>query len=354
MRADVAIRADASLAIATGHIYRTLVLARALAERGRTAAFIVRPLPGDLIALVRSEGFPVVELGPPEEGNNDWLAVPVERELREARVALAELGAPRSVIVDHYELDTRWETMAAESGARVTALDDLANRTHLGAAVVVDPTPYEAGRYDGKIRPGAELFSGVRYAIVRDAFVEAYRRPRPRDGTIRRIMIFYSGVDPAGETQRALRALARIPGDFRIDVAVGLSSPHRAEIARLAAEDPRAHLSDGGAAMAGLCRDADLALGAPGTAAWERALAGVPSVVTAIGPLQDDVLRRLGSTGAVVPMGRAGSVPLEAYVDTVRSLLNDPVRVRAMSEAARALVEGFEEARAEVLEAVCR
>ena len=57
----VAIRADASLLIGTGHITRCKTLADALQARGAEVRFVCREHPGHLILLLREAGWALAE-----------------------------------------------------------------------------------------------------------------------------------------------------------------------------------------------------------------------------------------------------------------------------------------------------
>ena len=62
MKPRIAIRADASVQIGTGHILRCLLLAEMLQNSGLDVEFLCRVYPGDLINWIRSKGFKVHKL----------------------------------------------------------------------------------------------------------------------------------------------------------------------------------------------------------------------------------------------------------------------------------------------------
>jgi len=94
---------------------------------------------------------------------------------------------------------------------------------------------------------------------------------------------------------------------------------------------------------------ADLALGAGGTATWERCYVGLPTIATSIAPNQDAVLAELAAAGALVSLGCAGDVGERDVADRIEQLLTDPVLVRRLAARATDVVHGWEEARAELL-----
>ena len=83
----------------------------------------------------------------------------------------ATFGRPDWIVVDHYELDTRWETRAREEGFRVMAIDDLANRTH-DADILLDQNYFRGmeKRYAGILKKDAVRLMGPSYALLRREF----------------------------------------------------------------------------------------------------------------------------------------------------------------------------------------
>jgi UDP-2,4-diacetamido-2,4,6-trideoxy-beta-L-altropyranose hydrolase len=345
---DVLIRADASRDIGTGHVLRCIVIAEWLQRAGASVAFAMRCLDGNLIDRVKERGFEVIVL---RDGSEPplatWLTVEPEEEIAGMQRLVEDLGRPpRWIIVDHYELDAEWERAMAALGSRLCAVDDIANRPH-DSDVLLDATLTDPGRYEDLVPHRTLRLLGLRYAPIRNDFVAERERARTRDGHVRRILVFYGGVDWTGETLKALRVLRSLPRDVTIDVVTGPLNLRLDEIRSAIAEDPRARLRAGETEMAELTGAADFALGAIGTAMWERCFVGCPAVVTATLRLTVALGPGFGATGAAVWMGYAANVSEEALRNTVAGLLDDPGRVREMSRAARSLADGYVEARAE-------
>ena len=94
----IAIRADSSTKIGSGHIMRCLTLAECLRRSGAEVSFICRELPGNVACLIEQKGYPVYWLNLTDDA--DWEAD------ADATAAAAKQGqSPDWLIVDHYELD---------------------------------------------------------------------------------------------------------------------------------------------------------------------------------------------------------------------------------------------------------
>jgi UDP-2,4-diacetamido-2,4,6-trideoxy-beta-L-altropyranose hydrolase len=345
---DVLIRADASFDIGTGHVFRCLVVADWLRRAGLSVAFAMREHAGNLIERVRARGYDVVVLN--DAGalpNGTWLGVEPAIEVAAMQRLVARLTRPpRWFVVDHYDLDAEWEQVMAASGSRICALDDLANRPH-DVDLLLDATLPEPWRYDGLVPKRTKRLMGLPYAPVRDDFGRERERDRTRDGSVMRVMVFYGGVDWTGETLKSLQALRAEPRIAAIDVCTGALNTRLDDVRAAIAGDPRACFRVGGAEMAQLTAAADLALGAISTAMWERWFVGCPSLVTSTLRLTQPLGPRIGATGAALWMGYAEDVSVEMLRDAIGGLLDDCERVREMSRKARALADGYVEARAE-------
>jgi spore coat polysaccharide biosynthesis predicted glycosyltransferase SpsG len=92
--------------------------------------------------------------------------------------------------------------------------------------------------------------------------------------------------------------------------------------------------------IAELMRQADLSIGAGGVMSWERCCLGLPAIVVDIAANQVGALTALADKGAAHYLGAATSLTAEALADAVRELRDDSDRVRALGEAAFALVDG--------------
>ena len=238
----IVVRTDASLAIATGHVARTLTLAVALAEQGHKVDYICRQLDGNLSDFIETKGFEVHRLpfdGKRKEaslalkGYAGWLGVDFKVDLQETLAILDnEKDSPDWLIVDHYGLDARWESGLRDSVRRLLVVDDLADRRH-ESDLLLDQNYYAEPdrRYVGLLPPECGMMLGPSYALLRPEFEKARETARKRDGRTFRLMVFFGGADPGNETMKAIEALKRM-GDDRpeADVIVGAVNPHRRQI----------------------------------------------------------------------------------------------------------------------------
>jgi UDP-2,4-diacetamido-2,4,6-trideoxy-beta-L-altropyranose hydrolase len=341
----VALRVDASREIGIGHFMRTLTLADELRASGAATRFISRHLPESLRSLLGSKGHELALLASDSEPVDE---LPHARFLGtsqqcDARDTLAALAGRRWdwLVVDHYGLDSRWESVVRGAARRIMAIDDVADRDH-DSDLLLDQNLYAgmSARYEGRVPPGCRTMLGPSYALLRPEFRLLREAASPRANAVRRVLVFFGGGDPHDFTGHAVAALARL-GSRRLEVDVVIGSENRR------CEQIEAQCRAGGfdchvqtAKMAELMAAADLAAGAGGSASWERCCVGLPAVCVAFAQNQVDIARALDDAGACWYVGGVETATESRIEQALRSLMEDDARRVRMSATAFGLVDG--------------
>lgn len=325
----IAIRADASPRIGTGHVMRCAALADEIRRRGGHVRFVSHGLPEHLMELLVQRGHEVASLGGTDSASDD------------ARLTMAAL-ADRSwdwVVVDHYALDHSWETALRGAGKRIMVIDDLADRAH-DCDLLVDQNYYSdmETRYAGKLPKHCRTALGPRYALLRQEFAGLRAAKPAHTGAASRILVFFGGVDAANYTARAVSALdAFHDPDLRVDVIIGLAHPARGEVEQACGElGFHCHVQP--ANVAELMSQADLAIGAGGATVWERCCLGLPALTFVVAENQ----RRQVRDAAVNGLLYAPSEPIdtESILRQVTALRANPFLLQAISRAGVECVDG--------------
>jgi len=349
----VAIRVDASLEIGSGHVMRCLTLAEALRKRGKHLVFICREHPGNLLDLVRERGFEVIplpagknEFGRDEGGEENtpphsaWLGCDWQTDADQTRAVLAQRD-PDWLIVDHYALDSRWETALRANYRKLMVIDDLADRRH-ECDLILDQNLQIPGRYAGLLAKNCRTLLGPRYALLRQQFANARRTNRARNGTVSQLLVFFGGVDSSGETQKALTAIGMLDRpDLMVDVVIGPTNPNRLGIEATCRSysnmTPYFQVEDMAARMA----EADLFVGSGGSSSWERCCLGLPSLVLSTADNQIAQCEALARFGAQVYLGVARSVTSERLLQVIGGVLHLPELLNHLSERSQQLVDAM-------------
>jgi UDP-2,4-diacetamido-2,4,6-trideoxy-beta-L-altropyranose hydrolase len=320
-------RADASPEVGIGHVVRCRTLAEALVGRGWTATLATRDLPAGLVPSLTEAGVEILELGPGSTPS--------------AEAEAANKGMDRAItllVADHYDLGAAWFDVARDGVDVLMAIDDLADRPLPVDLLLNQNLGAEAGQYRGLVSPGARVLTGPSYALVGRAFAERRASARTRTGHVDRVLVFLSGADPADVTAIAVSALEDI--EVSVDVVVGAAYSHLESLRALVARHPAMELHVNVDTMAELMDRADLAIGAPSSASWERCALGLPTVLVALADNQSTVGRLLVERGAAVMAGWHATVSPAMIRDLIVSLSADPAHVREMSRAAAAVTDG--------------
>ncbi len=119
-----------------------------------------------------------------------------------------------------------------------------------------------------------------------------------RDAGVRRIAVFFGGADENDLTGRTLtrRGARRRCVRSRSTSSPAPRTPGRRSSRRRASASVQVHVDT--PRVAEIFAAADLAVGAAGTASWERAWLGLPALVVAVAENQREVARGLAAAGA--------------------------------------------------------
>jgi UDP-2,4-diacetamido-2,4,6-trideoxy-beta-L-altropyranose hydrolase len=338
-----AFRVDSSATIGTGHVRRCLALAEALRRRGTTSTFICQPLTGNINAEIETSGHSVLELPHGDQGTvRSGAQANLEAvDIVESQKLLESAGAIDCIIVDHYQLGTRWEAMAAKLASRCAVIDDL-GRPHHQVDLLIDPTPGDerSRLYDGILPDSSLVLLGTRYALLRVEFAELRRLVAPRSGPVRRVLINFGGTSTTQLCISALQVVRSVLGrSVAADIVVGGHDQDLAELHKAADGDPSVFVHVNTPEMARLMMAADLAIGAGGTSSWERACLGLPAMITEIAANQAAVVSAIVDAGAGMVVSKDQDYA-EALSLALAALQKFPARLNEMSRNAVALVDG--------------
>lgn len=343
----VAFRVDASKEIGTGHLMRCLTLAAAMAPHCTQLRFVCRNLGEKFQQMLQQKGYEVKLLDSARFDGferdlrySSWLGVSQSQDAVEVAGELAD-GAPWDwLVVDHYALDVRWQRLVRHVAARILVIDDLADREH-DCEVLLDQNMYleKEQRYIGKVPTGCRMLLGSRFALLREEFRATRRQIRARTGSVRRLLVFFGGADPGNLTGQAVRALARLGyRDLAVDVVIGAQHPYSSEIQAEAAEHGfRCHVQTD--QMATLMATADLAIGAGGSATWERCCMGLPALTYVLADNQSRLVDDAASQGLLyAPAGVLD--PVDSMQLHISALMDNPRLLRMISENGLRAVDG--------------
>ena len=340
----VLIRADATIAIGTGHIMRCAALGLRLKESGCTIHFACAALPTGLKEWLVVRGIHVHMISNPMPSD-------VGNDLRQS-VNLARLiGFVDLLVVDHYGLGRDWEQGMRPFVRRILIIDDLADRDHECDMLLDQNLRRDAStRYRNRISPEARQFLGPRFALLRQEF-DNDALMRTRDGTVNHLLVFFGGTDPGNQSLKVIDALRLLANsDVQTKLVLGPAHCDRDSVHAKAVGLKGLTVLDTTDRMSLLMAEADLAIGTCGVAAWERCSVGLPSIVVVTADNQREDAELLHAMGAIENLGDVDDVSGYRFASVLNDLLVDAARVREMGTRSASVVAGRSKAIAQLVE----
>lgn len=322
---NIVIRADASSQVGIGHVMRCLTLASELKSNGCDISFVCKQLNGDMNNYIYKKGFKVHVIK-----SNDW-----QEDADYTREILATMTSVDWLVVDHYQLDQRWESRFKDIVGSTFVIDDLANRAH-NCDLLLDQNYYcnMNTRYESLLPKQCITLLGPAHVLFRKEFRELLSETRFRDGSISKILIFLGGGDSEDITSKAIHAVRELDNkQLLVDVVVGSSNPLKEKIKQdcelLSNFSFYCQIEN----MAELISQADLCIGAGGTTTWERGVLGLPTLTVVCADNQYNTTIDLADLGAIKYLGRSSEVSVSIILNQLLELINAPEEVLRLSKA---------------------
>lgn len=348
---NVVFRADASRLIGTGHVMRCLTLAATLREQGAQCRFICREQTGNLIDFIRDKGYAVNALSATKHSADwddatahaDFLGCSQAQDAQDCLPILKE-AQPDWLVVDHYGLDSRWETALRPHYRKLMVIDDLADRPHQCHVLLDQTFGRPSNDYAPWVPADSILLCGAQYSLLRPEFAAA--RPaslerRKSRSEPSRLLITMGGVDKDNATGRVLQSLKNtaLAAHCNITVVMGAHAPWLEAVRKQASDMPwpttvRVNVDN----MAELMAESDLAIGAAGATAWERCCLGLPCMMVILADNQRLIASELANAGAAsiltLPEENSAAPPIDPSIFI-------PENLAQMSQYAAAVTDGL-------------
>lgn len=326
------IRADANVAIGTGHVMRCLALAQAWQDSGGSCVFALAYATASLQRRLEEEGATVQKIE----------ASPGSYEDAMETGRLAARKHAEWIVVDGYHFDAGYQTAIKISGCKLLLVDDNGDSGHYYADLVLNQNPHASENMYAEREAGTRLLLGTGYVLLRREFDEWRKWQRGIPGVARKILVTMGGSDPDNVTALALRALMRLQIDeLEAIVVVGAGNPHTDYLHKLAREcrGPVRLLLDP-PNIPELMAWADMALIAAGGTLWELLSMGCSVLSYARNPVQERIVSQLQQEGIIVSLGNPEQSSELQTASALTDLSNSPERRRRFCTLGRISIDG--------------
>jgi len=308
----IAIRADASIEIGVGHIMRCLTLAKKLSSSIVTGDvsiyFISFHLPAYLKKIILKENFNVLEISNNHQ-DEKW---DIEFDANKSIKLINQLDKFDILILDHYQLDFLWQKKLKPYYSKLLVIDDLANRKHKADFLLDQTVNRKHIDYYPYVEKSCELLIGQSYILLRDEF-KALRpaaiNKRDFSSKLKNILISFGGTDVKDCSKMVIECFIKLSKElgksfnYEINIVMGSSSKQIDIIRNLIEPFPWISLHVDTEKMGTLILNADIAIGASGTSAWERCCLGLPTISFELADNQKLISEKLAELGAIINLG---------------------------------------------------
>ena len=323
-------RADASVAIGTGHVMRCLALAQAWQDLGGKAVFACAALPDALKARLQAESCSPVLLQTLTGSDDD----------AKQTADLAKRLGLHWIVVDGYEFSAGYQALLQENGFKILVIDDHGHAGTYSADIVLDVNLDARESMYRNCGADARLLLGHRYVLLRREFIEWRKWKREISQIATHLLVSMGGSDPDNLTLGCLDVLAGFTR-LKVTVAVGGGNPHLARLRETAARYPETIvLKENAANMPELMANADLGLIAAGGTSYEAVFLGLPMLVVSAAPNQMPVAAELERRGIAINLGAGAKLAAQRLADELTNLIGSAQVRENLSRSGRALIDG--------------
>ncbi|MGA9814538.1 MAG: UDP-2,4-diacetamido-2,4,6-trideoxy-beta-L-altropyranose hydrolase [Terriglobales bacterium] len=331
------LRADASIAMGTGHVMRCLALAQAWQDQAwqdqaGQCIFAMAETTAASQERIRGDRFETLPVA----------AIPGSLQDAAQVVKLARARNSSWIVLDGYQFDVEYQRRLKAAGLKVLMVDDTGHAGAYVADLVLDQNAHATKDFYQQRESYSQLLLGPRYALLRREFRPWREWKREIAPVARKVLLTVGGSDPDNVSIRIIRGLGLLAeNNLETTIVAGGANPHidslEEEIGRMGG---RFRLVRDTFDMPRLMADADVAISAAGITCWELCLLGLPAVLIDVAENQTPVAHELERRGVAIYAGRSQQVTPEEIAARLRLLLAVPERRAAMSERGRRLVDG--------------
>jgi UDP-2,4-diacetamido-2,4,6-trideoxy-beta-L-altropyranose hydrolase len=329
------VRSDADTRQGTGHVMRSLALAREWRARGGSLRFATAGAPPELSRRMQLAGAIVLDIAQPYPDGAD-----LDSTVRylERMQSCAQCAA--WALIDGYHFDETYQSRLRHAGCRLLVIDDNAHLPRYRADIILNHG-VQAPMLDYRDSADAWFLLGTRYALLRGEFDRWRNFTRAVPEKAKNILVTLGGGDADNVTDKVIGALQKLEAhDLEIQVLVGALNPHLGGLRQAVAASQKIRLRTDVTDPAPLMAWADIAIAAGGTTAWELAFMQAPTLLLVLAENQLAVAQGVDEFGAAHSLGWADRITRAELADGLHELISDRERRRLMATQGRILVDG--------------
>ena len=324
------IRADASVAMGTGHVMRCLALAQAWQDSGGKSVFAMAGSTPAIETRLKVEGIEIEQL----------TARAGTAEDAQETLHIASKKNAKWIVLDGYQFGSVHQSAIKTAGFKLLFIDDYVHAETYSADLVLNQNVQASPDLYSNRDSSTQLLLGPRYAMLRREFRSWRNMRREIPAAGRKVLITMGGSDPDNLTAKAIEAIQKLSGlSLETMVLVGGSNPHLRSVEGLIQNESMRLITDS-TCVSELMAWADVAVIGAGTTFWETCFLGLPGILLVVAENQRGVAAAAGKMGVAWSLGNGADVSACALAEKLTQLLNSGETRKSQSEKGRKLVDG--------------
>jgi UDP-2,4-diacetamido-2,4,6-trideoxy-beta-L-altropyranose hydrolase len=325
------VRADAGVAIGTGHVMRCLALAQTWQDIGGRAVFAMAGMTSAIAARLAAESCHIVPIASAVGSSED----------ASQTVAIATEQKADWIVVDGYQFTAEYQGILKAAGFKLLFLDDYGHASNYFADMVLNQNVSATEALYASREPGVRLLLGPRYCLLRREFsvwLDWKRKVAPLG---RRVLVTMGGSDPENLSARVVEGLVRVRLEgLETIVVMGGSSPHSELLESADSPGKSISVRRDVTNIADLMAWADVAISSAGTTCWELCLLALPALLTDVAENQTAVAHQLARRKCAIYLGGPRDFSAQQLADQLEELLRSTEMRQDLSSRCRELVDG--------------
>jgi len=164
---------------------------------------------------------------------------------------------------------------------------------------------------------------GPDYALLQPEYANLRDRVPPREGLIRKVLVYFGGSDIDNWTGKTIEVLQSINRpSFHVDVVINRGNLNLDSIKKQIGTRTQFMLHVDLPSLAPLIASSDISIGAAGTTTWERCCLGLPSIVISLAENQIPIASKLDQLKLVRWLGHKDKVSISCLKDALDGILD--------------------------------
>ncbi len=334
MNKNIAIRADASDKIGTGHIIRMTALGQAFKDKGFDVHFITICRDKSLLARLKRECFFIHNIS--FDKSYDLL-----RDVNKT-VEICRSINTNTIVTDGYKFTTFYQKKLKNFDFKLACIDDI-SKTHFVSDLVINQNINADKIYNYSCEPYTKLLLGTKFIMLRSEFLKLLGWKRVIKKDARRILISLGGSDNKNMTLEILKFLESLREKrFNINVILG-SLFRNVEKVNNFVNKSKNHdykIFKNVEKMSAFMQQADLAITTGGSTVWEMAFLQTPMVVGISASNQQKIVNELNNEMVAYNIGWFSNLQSSVFCNLIINLINNLGTRISLSKRAGEIVDG--------------